>query len=223
MTHPLDNVVWHALQGEQRALGEHRGRAARFDPEVAVFGALAEPTAEAWDDFASLVDPVGVLFAPSIEVPDAWRTDAVMPCLQMIATDVVIEPVDAAFEPLGADDVPDVLSLVEATKPGPVGKRTIEMGRYIGLREHGQLVAMAGERFKVPGYTEVSLVCTAEEVRGRGLGRQAVMAVVDRIRARGEEAFLHVLTDNAPAIELYRAMGFTVRTEASAYIVRKPR
>jgi ribosomal protein S18 acetylase RimI-like enzyme len=32
-----------------------------------------------------------------------------------------------------------------------------------------------------------------------------------------------VLTDNAPAIELYRAMGFTVRTEASAYVVRKSR
>ncbi len=224
MTHALDNVVWHALHGEQRDLGERHGRAARFDPEVAVFGAMDDPTApEAWHDFSALVDPVGVVFAPVVVVPPAWRTDAVMPCFQMVATDVAVEPVEADLVELGSGDVPEVLDLVAATNPGPVGKRTIEMGRYVGMREDGRLVAMAGERFKVPGMTEISLVCTADEVRGRGLGRVVVMAVLERIRARGEEAFLHVLTDNRPAIALYRSMGFTVRTESSAYIVRKPK
>lgn len=225
MTHVLDNVVWHALSGVQGALGERKGLAARFDPEVAVFAAVADLSSEqAWSDFAALIGPGrgGVLFAPNIDVPDGWSLDVTMPCFQMVATDVAVEPTGVDLVDLGVDDVADMLELVEATRPGPMTKRTIEMGRYAGLREEGKLIAMAGERFKVPGMTEISLVCTAPEARGRGLGRIAVLDILSRIRARGEEAFLHVLTGNAPAIALYEAMGFTVRTESSALIVRAP-
>ncbi len=222
MTHPLDNVVWHALSGRQAHLGSRNGRAARFDHEIAVFAGLEDPSDPgAWDDLAGLIGThAGVLFAPDLVVPEGWTTVAEMPCLQMVATDVVPQPSEVPMFQLTADDVPDMLELVEATKPGPVGKRTIEMGRYVGVREDGKLVAMAGERFAVDGLTEVSLVCTAEEVRGRGLGRVVVDDVIARIRERGEDAFLHVLTDNAPAIALYEAMGFAVRTTSAAMIVR---
>ena len=39
--HVLDNPVWHALNGPQRALGRTTELAGRFDEDVAPFGALA--------------------------------------------------------------------------------------------------------------------------------------------------------------------------------------
>jgi predicted GNAT family acetyltransferase len=115
-----------------------------------------------------------------------------------------------------------MLALVTETQPGPFGTRTIEFGGYIGLREEGRLVAMAGERLRCRGYAEVSAVCTLERHRGRGLGTALVRAVVHQIRARGEEAFLHASSSNETAIRLYRALGFRVRLEPEAFIVRVP-
>jgi ribosomal protein S18 acetylase RimI-like enzyme len=223
VTDPLDNVVWHALSTRQAALGKRHGSAARFDGAVSVFSAIADVDDPAcWQDLDVLLGGrPGVLFAPDVVVPDGWTTNMVLPCLQMVATDVHPRAAEVPVVELGAQDVPDMLALVALTKPGPVGERTIEMGRYVGVREEGELVAMAGERFSFDGYTEVSLVCTSPKVRGRGLGRIVVDEVVANIHARGDQALLHVLTDNAPAIALYEAMGFTTRITSNAVGVRR--
>ena len=47
-----------------------------------------------------------------------------------------------------------MLALVAATAPGPFGRRTPLLGRYLGIRDGGRLVAMAGERLRVPGHVE---------------------------------------------------------------------
>src|SRR5436309_15171242 len=104
-----------------------------------------------------------------------------------------------------------MIALVEATRPRTYSKRTIEMGRYLGYREDGTLVAMAGGRARPPGFAEVSAVCTAPDHRGRGLGSELTLAVTDVIRARGEEAYLHVLETNTPPISVYESLGFVLR------------
>ena len=83
----------------------------------------------------------------------------------------------------------------------------------MGLRADDRLVAMAGERFHPAGWAEISAVCTEPGLQGRGLGRRVVRSVVAGVRARGAEAFLHVMTTNTGAIRLYEAMGFEVRRE----------
>ncbi len=65
-------------------------------------------------------------------------------------------------------DAPEMLTLATLTEPGPFFSRTNELGDFAGLRIHDQLVAMAGERMKPEGYTEVSGVCTNPDHRGRG-------------------------------------------------------
>jgi ribosomal protein S18 acetylase RimI-like enzyme len=218
----LDNIVWHSIVTVHGPLADRNGRAARFHPAVSPFAAVADlADDDAWNDLRDLIDAApAMLFAPNVAIPDGWTRDMTVPCLQMVATGVTLPDEPPTFAKLGRDDVADMVALAKATRPGPFDDRTIELGDYFGLREDGRLVAMAGERFRAPGWTEISAVCTVEEVRGRGLARQLVQKVLAGIRKRGEEAVLHVLSDNAPAIALYRSMGFTVRTEAEAVILR---
>jgi predicted GNAT family acetyltransferase len=115
-----------------------------------------------------------------------------------------------------------MLELIARTRPGPFLPRTIELGDYLGIRRDGALVAMAGERLRLPGWTEVSAVCTDETVRGGGLASRLVRAVVAAIRDRGDEALLHVASTNANAIRLYRTLGFVERREIDFVVVKAP-
>jgi predicted GNAT family acetyltransferase len=130
-------------------------------------------------------------------------------------------PDQAAIEPLGPDDVDEMVALVAATDPGPFERRTVEFGGYLGVRQDGRLIAMAGERFRCAGYTEISAVCTDAAHRGRGLASLLTRAVAARIRARGDEAFLHAAASNTNAIRLYQTLGFTIRTTCDFAAVRR--
>jgi len=114
-------------------------------------------------------------------------------------------------------------ALVKRTKPGPWRPRTIEMGRYVGIRIDGELVAMAGERLRPAGWVEVSAVCTDERFRGRGLGSRLIRAVGAGIVERGELPMLHASAENVSAIRLYESMGFVFRRNREFLRVRAPR
>ena len=117
-------------------------------------------------------------------------------------------------------DVKEMMELVELTKPGsPFFPGMFELGKYIGVKEDGKLVAMAGERVKLDGYTEVALVCTHPEYRRKGYAAALSGVLMKEIIDGGENPFLHVMTYNVPAIKLYEKLGFKIRTEytLSAY------
>ena len=113
--------------------------------------------------------------------------------------------------------------LVERTKPGPWRPRTIDMGRYLGIRVDGELVAMAGERLRPTGWIEISAVCTDERFRGRGLGTRLIRAVGAGIVASGQLPMLHASAGNVNAIRLYESMGFAFRRDREFLRVRTPR
>jgi predicted GNAT family acetyltransferase len=114
-----------------------------------------------------------------------------------------------------------MVELASLTKPGPFGRRTHELGTYLGIRSEGKLVAMAGERLKVPGYTEVSAVCTHPEHTGKGYARVLMTEMMQCIRDRGETPFLHVRRDNRRAVELYERLGFRTRVTTHYAVLRK--
>jgi ribosomal protein S18 acetylase RimI-like enzyme len=232
----LDNPAWWALTGSQRDLGRATPLAARFDSEVAPFGAFdGEPTAAHWADMAALTGPgatVAVIGAgPDLHVPPAgWTMSWQSAGIQMVAApggpgragpypgDGPIDTVAA----LGVDDVPDMLALVSEARPGPFSTRTVEFGGYLGVRRQGDLVAMAGERLRPSGFAEISAVATHPDHRRQGLAELLVRSVASTIVARGDVPFLHVAAGNENAIRLYEAMAFTVRRTVWFSVVEAP-
>jgi len=223
--HVLDNPVWHALTGPQQKVAEGSANASRYEPDVSVFAAVPdEPPPSTWDELRTLVGAggVAVLFAEPADLPSTWDRLFRIPCLQMLGTDVELGTCPDAVT-LGPDDVDDMLGLVERTRPGPFGRRTIELGDYLGVRDDdGALVAMAGMRMHAPGWMEISAVCTDAKVRGRGLASSLVRDMVGRIRDRGESPLLHVAEDNVGAIPIYESLGFRTRLRTEIIGARAP-
>lgn len=218
LVHPLDNACWHALAGLQCGFAQGNELARRFDPEVAVFSAMPdEPTPESWEALRQLVGPgeLAVLFRDAVVAPRGWRELARIPTLQMLAPAAGDTPGPAA-ELLGPADAAAMLRLAERARPGPFSLRTCELGTYVGVRDSGVLIAMAGERLRLAGYTEISAVSTDAEYRGRGLASRLVQDLIVRIASRGERPFLHVAEDNRTAIRLYEKLGFTTRRTVQA-------
>ena len=231
-TRVLDNPVWAALTGPQAGLALGEGRARRFPADVSPLAALPDGAgADDWRDLARLVGPGGVFLGAEVPLPPppGWTVELELPGVQLIAGVAGAAGVPVAATPpvgdlvrLGPADVPEVLDLVARTEPGPFAPRTTELGGYVGVRLDGALVAMAGQRLRPPGWSEVSAVCTAPEVRGRGLGGWLTQVVAAEIRARGDRPFLHALASNTGAVRLYRALGFTLRREVTFSTVRAP-
>jgi predicted GNAT family acetyltransferase len=144
-----------------------------------------------------------------------------MPTHQMVGpTDVVSND---TFETLGAPNATEMLDLVARTRPGPFLQRTHELGTYLGERDAaGTLIAMAGERMRGGGHTEVSAVCTDAAHRGRGLAHRLVRAVASGIVARGETPMLHVLDENTPARRVYESLGFKTRIVLDVHVLQAP-
>ncbi|MDR7276095.1 GNAT family N-acetyltransferase [Catenuloplanes atrovinosus] len=221
----LDNPVWASVvHGPHAHLARRHGAAAGFLPEVSPFHGLAAPDdPAAWSDLAALAGPGTQLLVtgPRIAPPDDWTVVEMMDGVQLVDTALRVEP-DPEAVLLGPDDVPEMLDLTARTRPGPFGPRTLELGVYLGIRHDGRLIAMAGERMRPPGFTEISAVCTDPDFRGKGLATRLVRAVAEVIRGRGETPFMHASATNTGAIRLYEAIGFTVRARPRFAILRSP-
>lgn len=212
---PLDRSAWTALVGLQAHLGHGNALARRYHPEVAPFAGLVEESPAAFEALRTLLGPDDRVMVPTL-APVAGIDGLQARLLGQVHQMVALQPgtgraTELQATPLNASDVPDALALVGRTRPGPFGPRTLEMGDYLGVRDQGLLVAMAGERMRFDGHAEISAVCVDDPWRGRGLAAGLVNLLRARIEARGETAFLHVLSDNANAIALYERLGFRHR------------
>lgn len=219
-----ERPVLAALGGPLAGFGRRRGRAARFDPDVSPFAGLpADPEPADWDAMAALVGPGGtaVLTGPRETLPGGWEALLPMDGVQMDGGGLTTRPDPDTVE-LGAPDREAMRDLAERTRPGPWKERTWQLGRYLGIRQDGTLIAMAGERMRGPGWTEISAVCTDETARGRGYAERLVRAVAHGIVARGDRPMLHASAANEYALRQYRRWGFTFSRPMCFDLVRAP-
>jgi predicted GNAT family acetyltransferase len=221
MTHPLDRAVWNALNTRLAAFATPNSdaHAVRIDPEVGVFLAAADASAESRmrltelarrHSGASLIERADGSLVDVL--PEGIAVDRRIALVQMTATDLTPSPPpDIVFETLTEADAPAMLALATLTKPGPFRSKTRELGPFIGVKQDGELVAMAGRRLRVEGFTELSGVCTHPNYRGRGYAAALSRRVVNEIHAAGEAAFLHAFADHDATIAFYRSLGFEIR------------
>lgn len=220
-THPLDNPIWSTLTTTQPHFASGRADALRYPAEVAPFVAIGHTAAEPADLVApgEVVTLIGVL----PRLPASWELQHEGPLVQMVAEG----PPGAGssgdgptIRELGPEDVPAMLELTGIAFPGYFRRRTNEMGRYFGIHHEGRLIALAGERMHVPGFREVSGVCTHPEHTGRGHARRLVQHLMHLHAREGLTPFLHVAPENTGAIRLYEALGFTRRAALPFWQVR---
>ena len=221
----LDRPVWAALSTRHLSLSVGGALARKYAADVNLFASACDDTPEALGALADLVQPgarVFLLQVPDILVPTGLVAVKAAKGVQMIATRRVQSA--GAVEDIAAltdADAAEMLELATLTEPGPFLTRTHTMGAFRGIRIDGRLAAMAGERFRFPGHTEVSGVCTHPDFRGRGLARRLSTAVAAGIESRGERPFLHAWKMNRPAIALYESLGFEIRAEVDVKVLAR--
>ena len=206
----LDNPVWSCLTTRHAHLALGNALARRYPVDISPIAGLPNAGAANIAALEALVDVGDTMATPGPYVPSCRRTGR---CCCPAPDD----PHGRATLPgrrrcfAWPEDVPEMLALVELTQPGPFRPRTIELGRFLGIRENGKLVAMAGERMWIGDCHEVSGVCTHPGVQGRGYAKALMARVINRMLRSGETPFLHVESPNVRAIAVYRALGFVTR------------
>jgi len=224
-SHPLDRPVWNALTSRQSdcALGD--GAARRFAPDYGPLTGARDASPESQAALARLpCDETGLwlLEAEAVAPPPGMVVSHSADCVQMVADGPVAPPEpDFAFVDLGEADAAEMLALATLTRPGPFAQRTGRLGAFIGVKQDGVLIAMAGERMRPVGYTEISGVCTLPDHRGKGLAGALIRVGMARIKARGEIPFLHSYASNGAAIGLYESLGIRVRQAAVLTVLTK--
>ena len=151
-----------------------------------------------------------------------FRADSHGPHLKMALTErarlALAEP---AGDVLSATDLPELTTLYAAAYPGNwFDERMLAAGPYVGVRHHGELVAVAGVHVWSPTRRVAALgnVATHPRVRGQGFARRAVAALCRRLLETVDHVALNVKADNLPARALYDRLGFTPTAEYTEYV-----
>jgi predicted GNAT family acetyltransferase len=218
----LDRPVWASLTNAPH-LAEGGDLAKRFRRDVNLFASARDDSVASLAALRGLVlegESVFVLQVPAIRVPKGLVAVREAQGVQMLSTrPIASQDGSHTIVELGDADAPEMVALAQLTEPGPFLPRTHTMGRFIGNRINDRLAAMAGERMRFPGFTEVSGVCTHPDFRGQGLARRLSSVVANAIQQRGEQPFLHAWTSNRAAIALYERLGFEFRTAVQVAVL----
>lgn len=220
----LDNPAWHALNSKHKdfAIGEELAK--RYSPDIVSFVAFANTTPAlpvALDPFMQAEETFFIIGdLPSL--PVNWEIQNELICLQMICQQPIAADKDApVIHALSETDKQDMFELVTKVQPGYYIPGTHRMGNYFGIIQEDQLVAMAGERMRLDGLTELSAIVTLPDFAGRKYARHLITHLVNRNLSAGIIPFLHVSQNNERAIGLYERLGFVTRRKISFWLIKK--
>jgi ribosomal protein S18 acetylase RimI-like enzyme len=223
MPRELDNPFWSALATRHAGIARRRGAVMRYPAEFAPFAAVAAPGDDAQDALDALLAPGETVYFLGVPptLSSSWSVHAYRPLAQMVCDAPLALPDGPDWMPLGEAQRADVLALTALVYPHYFRARTMDLGRYFGIYEHGRLAAMIGERLGTDSQQEVSAVCTHPDFAGRGYARRLLALLSNDLFARGMRLFLHVSHENLRAKSLYEQMGYRVRCDIGFWSVRR--
>jgi len=223
----LDNPILNALLTDHHALAISDGEARRYPLAIGPLAGVPDQSWRNYESLRTLAGPGGLLglfLSDEPALPDGWSlfrggTLTQMICRKPVVAEMRTLPATATMRRLASSDVPSMLQLAHLTEPGPFRERTMELGNFYGIFEGERLMAMAGQRTRVPGFVEVNAVCTHPDARGRGYAGNLMREVMSDIFEEGRTPYLHAFADN-PAVRLYQSLGFTQRRTFHLAIIK---
>jgi len=225
MEHLLDNPIYHALTTGHAHFAKGVDEVKYYLKDIAAFAGLKDNSAENLQTLYEISEPnsLFVVFSKTpLTIATPWTLLLQIDMFQLVYEGQnIAESSNEELTDLDHSHITEMTALVELTKPGPFLAKTIELGNYTGIFADNQLIAMAGHRFFPAPYHEVSAVCTHPEHLGKGYAFKILQEQIKRILNRSEIPFLHVKNDNLGAIKLYQKLGFKIRTEMTAYVIKK--
>jgi ribosomal protein S18 acetylase RimI-like enzyme len=217
LTSPLDNPAWNALQSLHQPYANGTANVSRYPAEILPFIAIKEHNTHFLSEITPYVDAAEKLFliGDRPQLPENWTLHSDLECLQMVWTGLKNFEQNKTLQitMLGQQHRMEMFDFVNSIQPGYFKINTPMLGNYYGIRVHGKLAAIAGERLKMTGFTEISAVCTHPEFSGRGFAQQLMGHLFHQIRESGAVPFLHVLQSNQRAVRLYEFLGFETRRD----------
>ncbi len=228
MSHILDNMIWNAITTGNSNIALVKGDVGCYQEDIAPFVGVKELKEANFDKLHDLIPAgrrVAISYFDRMALNESkWEMVQELDCCQMVYEWPVTSFFTAASSlivPLTEEHVPQMLELTALTKPGPFFSKTILFGNYFGIFVDGRLAAMTGQRMHPVPYMEVSAVCTHPDFRGQGYAKALMLHVMKIILANSFTPFLHVLTSNTSAIQLYESIGFRTRRTIFIDVIKR--
>ncbi len=229
----LDNPIWSALSTNHKSLATNDANdLVRIYPrDLLPMAGLKDLNQESFQVLSSMLEDgrrLGICVSEKPEIPDYFKIVMQFDTAQMIrykAPELFESKFDDKIIELEESDIERMQELVDLTKPGPFTSRTIQFGKFFGIKDGERLVAMTGQRMSIQNddctFSEVSGVCTHPDFQGRGYARALVNRVCQEMESRFEIPFLHVIASNTSAVKSYTACGFIQRRIMQYLIIEK--
>jgi len=228
MDHILDNMIWNAITTGNHDIATINGDVGCYFPDIAPFAGMKEfndSNLKKLYEFIPVNRNVAISSLYKMDHDESkWKLLQPMDVTQMVYEYPVSGFVTKNSElivPLSEEHIPQMIELTTLTRPGPFLQQTIRFNNYFGIFIEDRLAAMTGQRMHPTPYMEVSAVCTHPDFRGMGYAKALMLHVMKIILDNSFIPFLHVLSNNSSAIELYRSIGFRTRKQIFVDMIRR--
>jgi GNAT superfamily N-acetyltransferase len=120
--------------------------------------------------------------------------------------------------------LPEMLSLYEISYPdNAFDPRMLSTGKYIGQRDSGRLVAIAGVHVFSSQYRVATLgnITTHPDFRDQGLARVVIARLCRDLVSEVDFIGLNVKSSNLPALRLYQSLGFKIHSKDGEFCLKR--
>ena len=228
MDHILDNMIWNAITTGNNDIAIINGDVGCYLPEIAPFAGMKDFNGINLKKLYEFIPANQSVAISSLNKmnhdEDRWKLLQPMDVTQMVyeqPVNIFTTNNSPLIVPLSEEHIPQMIELTALTRPGPFLQQTIRFKNYFGIFIEDRLAAMTGQRMHPKSYMEVSAVCTHPDFRGRGYAKTLMLHVMKIILDNSFIPFLHVLSNNINAIDLYKSIGFRTRREVFVDMIQR--